>query len=252
MPHNGIPTDYLTSQLQAKSLDMNEPKKETSLIQSGTAEHAARPQIVASGTFAATDSTATESAENDIELRALGKGSSSGSINITFALSQLAKNPESADGLISHLRQIDALNADTEKRQIENRERYLKILQDHRLRDPDEIDKRKSNDTRRFLKKTIAGTASACIFGCIGTAIAMSLSHSYSLMLVALLLGTGGLALLLSVIPLASGESMSSGDVERLLASGANAIVKVLSKVGTGEKRKQSDSVTSEEDSTKE
>ena len=93
-------------------------------------------------------------------------------------------------------------------------------LIDAKERDPDEIEKRLNNRTRRWLKGVIGTCA---IFGIAGTLASVAIGSG---IVVTGLLAAVGVATIVMSGPLASGESISSGDVVRMVRAIGNVIEK--------------------------
>ena len=136
-----------------------------------------------------------------------------GQININILLAQVSQKADSTEKFIEQAEQLIRVAERYEEHRVTAFKSRAEAIIDIKTRDPDEVDKRRSNECRRALKWIISGCA---IVGLIGTVVcAVSLGN---------VLVTGAL-LIITVIalamlgPLASGESISSNDVVRIVTA---------------------------------
>lgn len=99
--------------------------------------------------------------------------------------------------------------------QFEEEKERAEFTLDLKKRDPDEIEKRKNNATRRALKWFIALCSGLSIVGSVGAAFAGSTVAST-------MLGALGVVCISSLAPLAAGESMSASDIIRIIKAVLN------------------------------
>lgn len=138
-----------------------------------------------------------------------------------------ARAPINVNVLIEHV----TVNAGSPEKALANVAQALELAkkwEDHNLnvfkeraqavisikeRDPDEIDKRRNNRIRRMLKCVLAGAGVVSMVGMLGTVLAAGP------LMAALLSGLIGAVCLAMLAPLASGESVSSTDVVRVITA---------------------------------
>lgn len=101
--------------------------------------------------------------------------------------------------------------------------------------DPDEIEKRKNNSVRRVMRLTIAGVTVGAPICAVLVMLSIGIS-ALTAPIIVLFLAIGGLSLSM-MGPLASGESISSNDVVRLLNAASRAIGRMVRSNASDEKR---------------
>lgn len=134
---------------------------------------------------------------------------------VLVSISQKAKQP---DDLVAQAERVLELAARMERQRTENWERRMNAIIDAKERDPDERDKRANNETRRVLKRTISGTSVIALMGGVGVA-----AFQGSFLVSCLLLALSTVSISLSAM-LASGESVSSNDVVRVINAMRNIV----------------------------
>jgi hypothetical protein len=134
-------------------------------------------------------------------------------VDINVLLVQVIQKTHDPGDAVEKSRQIMAMVKDIEQQRVENFSNMAQAVIDVKLKDPDEIEKRRNNRMRRILK----GLVGVCALGGLGGGIAGA-AMGASLIVTSLLVAAGALALSMSG-PLAAGESVSSSDVVRILNS---------------------------------
>lgn len=134
-------------------------------------------------------------------------------VDINVLLVQVIQKTHDPEEAVEKSRQIMTMVKDIEKQRVENFSNMAQAVIEVKLRDPDEIEKRRNNKMRRILK----GLVGVCAIGGLGGGIA-GVAMGASLIVTSLLVAAGALALAMSG-PLAAGESISSNDVVRILNS---------------------------------
>lgn len=128
-------------------------------------------------------------------------------IDINVLLVQVASKSHDVEQAANLTERLLEVSSKFEAQRIKNFEASANAIIGAKTKDPDEIDKRRNNATRRTLKRVIALASLASIGGGITVAC-----RGGSLMMVGLLLTVGFFALAVMAV-LASGESMTANDV---------------------------------------
>ncbi len=135
-----------------------------------------------------------------------------GHVDVNVLLVQVVNKSDPADMVVRSEKMLEIAEK-YEAQRVENFKRMAAAIIDVKNRDPDEIEKRANNKVRRCLKGIIGGYAVVGLLGGITTAaLGGSLGIALSLM------STAGLALAL-LGPLATGESVSSNDIVRIVGA---------------------------------
>jgi uncharacterized membrane protein len=134
-------------------------------------------------------------------------------VDVNVLLVQLIQKSKDTDNIVEVSERMLAAAQKFEDQRVENFMRMADAIIDVKNRDPDEQEKRRNNRMRRGLK-VVVGT---CAVGCLGGGISCVL-YGGSMVVTALLVAVGAIALAMSG-PLASGESMSSNDVVRIVSA---------------------------------
>ena len=150
------------------------------------------------------------------------KGETSGQININILLQQVTEKEESPDRALEHADALIKLSERYEEHRLKTFQARTQAIIDAKANDPDEIEKRSNNRVRRQLKVVIAGCA---ITGIGGAMVSAVIGAS---MVVTGLMASIGVVSIAMLGPLASGESISSTDVVRMV----NAIGDLFGKAG--------------------
>jgi hypothetical protein len=132
---------------------------------------------------------------------------------VNVLLVQLVQKAQDPNAIVQSSEKLLGLAEKFELQRVENFLRMANAIIDVKTRDPDELEKRRNNQVRRYLK----GVVGACAVGCLGGGI-LSASLGGSIVTVALLVAAGSIALAMTG-PLAAGESMSSNDVVRIVSA---------------------------------
>lgn len=135
-----------------------------------------------------------------------------GRLDPNVILIQVTQRVEPAE-MVEAARQVFGLIEEYDQRDLELFRARTNALIDARIRDPDEIDKRKNNATRRSLKGALVGLSTVSLGGGIAVALVGG-----PIVVAALLLAAGGLGIAM-IGPLASGESVTSNDVVRVITA---------------------------------
>lgn len=150
------------------------------------------------------------------------KGETSGQININILLQQVTEKEASPDRALGHADALIKLSERYEEHRLKTFQARTQAIIDAKANDPDEIEKRSNNRVRRQLKVVIAGCA---ITGIGGAMVSAVIGAS---MVVTGLMASIGVVSIAMLGPLASGESISSTDVVRMV----NAIGDLVGKAG--------------------
>jgi hypothetical protein len=134
-------------------------------------------------------------------------------VDVNVLLVQLIQKSKDTDNVVEISERMLAVAQRFEDQRVENFMRMANAIIDVKQRDPDEQEKRRNNRMRRGLKVVVG----ACAIGCLGGGIACVL-YGGSMVVTSLLVAVGAIALAMSG-PLASGESMSSNDVVRIVSA---------------------------------
>lgn len=150
------------------------------------------------------------------------KREAGGQININILLQQVTEKEKNPDRALEHADALIRLSERYEDHRIKTFQARTQAIIDAKANDPDEIEKRSNNRVRRQLKAVIAGCAITGIGGAIVSAV---IGAS---MVVTGLMASVGVVSIAMLGPLASGESISSTDVVRMV----NAIGDLVGKAG--------------------
>lgn len=134
-------------------------------------------------------------------------------VDVNFLLIQMAQKTQSPHEVVESSRQMLAITREFEQQRVENFKNMADAVIDVKMRDPDEVEKRRNNMMRRCLKGLVGSCA---VVGLGGGIVGATLGAN--IVVAALLIAAGGLALALSG-PLAAGESISSNDVVRIVSA---------------------------------
>lgn len=134
-------------------------------------------------------------------------------VDVNVLLVQLINKTKDPDAIILNSEKMLAVAQSYEEARVENFRRMADAIIDVKNRDPDELEKRRNNRMRRCLKGIVGG----CSLVGLGGGIAGILAGS-NIVVVGALLMAGCIALAMSG-PLATGESMSSNDVVRIVSA---------------------------------
>lgn len=123
-----------------------------------------------------------------------------------------AKTPEQT---IMLAREAMKVSAEYEEMRTQLFERRTNAIVEYKRKDPEEIEKRKSNSVRRFIKICVS---SAMLMGVVTTLVSMILGGlTPSCVAVSILLIGFSIFALAQSGPMASGESVSSNDIVRII-----------------------------------
>ena len=150
------------------------------------------------------------------------KREAGGQININILLQQVTEKEKNPDRALEHADALIRLSERYEDHRIKTFQARTQAIIDAKANDPDEIEKRSNNRVRRQLKAVIAGCAITGIGGAIVSAV---IGAS---MVVTGLMASVGVVSIAMLGPLASGESISSTDVVRMV----NAIGDLVGRAG--------------------
>lgn len=131
-----------------------------------------------------------------------------GTINVNNLLIQISNKTQDPHEFLRETRELLEIAKAFDAQRLEHFKSQGNAIIDLKTRDPDEVEKRRNNRTRRFLKYLVGGGA----LGCIGSGVVGLTVVSMPLAIAAILLGTGAVCLPLTAV-LASGESVSTSDV---------------------------------------
>jgi hypothetical protein len=141
-----------------------------------------------------------------------------GRIDVNVILVQLVQKSQDPEAFVEKAERVLAVTQRFEEQRVENFKQMAKAVIEVKAADPDEIDKRRNNRTRRTLKLTVAGVMASSVVGAITSAL-----MGGEILLTGLFVIVGTLALAMAG-PLATGESMSSTDVVRIVTALTKAI----------------------------
>lgn len=139
------------------------------------------------------------------------RGETGGQININILLQQVTEKEESPDRALKHADALIKLSERYEEHRLKTFQARTRAIMEAKANDPDEIEKRSNNRVRRQLKAVIAGCAVAGVVGAISSAVVGAP------IVITGLLGVFGVVSVAMLGPLASGESISSNDVVRMV-----------------------------------
>lgn len=128
-------------------------------------------------------------------------------INVNVLLLTVARKADSSEEALRHAQRALEIAKKWEDHNVEVFAKRTEALIDYKSRDPDEIEKRRNNRTRRCLKYVVAVCGVAGLGGMLGCVIAGAS------IVVTGIAGVLGAVCLASLAPLASGESVTSRDV---------------------------------------
>lgn len=134
-----------------------------------------------------------------------------GQININILLQRVTEKHEDPDVMLERTEKMLALADRYERDRLKAFQERANAIIDVKLRDPDEVEKRHNNRARRCLKYAV-GVMS--ISSLAGTIYCVAVGASVVL---AGLLGCAGALGLAMLGPMASGESVSSTDIVRIV-----------------------------------
>jgi len=132
-------------------------------------------------------------------------------VDVNVLLVNIVNKTSDPGATIANAEKMLGLAQRYEEARVENFKRMADAIIDVKNRDPDELEKRRNNRMRRCLKGIVGGCA---VMGLLG-GIAGILAGGNIVVVGALL--TGGCIALGMAGPLATGESMSSNDVVRIV-----------------------------------
>lgn len=136
-----------------------------------------------------------------------------GQINVNILLQRVTEHHEDPDAMIVRTEKMLALAEKYEQSRLKSfRERADAII-DVKLRDPDEVEKRHNNWARRCLKYTVGGM-SLVAFGAAVLCVWMGAG-----VVLTGLFGCSGALGLAMLGPMATGESVSSTDIVRIVTA---------------------------------
>jgi hypothetical protein len=137
-------------------------------------------------------------------------------VDVNIFLFQVAQRVDPSE-MVATTRQMFELINEFEHKDVELFKARADALIDAKTRDPDEVDKRKSNAVRRVLKIVVAVLAAVMLFGGIGIA-----AYQGSIVVAALLISSGAVGLAMIVF-LATGESLTASDLVRVITAAARS-----------------------------
>ena len=141
-------------------------------------------------------------------------------ININILIRQVAEKTKNSEEALQHVEAVIELSKKYEDHRLDTFRARTQAIIDAKENDPDEIEKRLNNRTRRLLKGVIAVCALAGIAGALVSAIVGG-----GIVITGLLAAFASVSIAMSG-PLASGESISSSDVVRMVQALGNVIGK--------------------------
>lgn len=134
-------------------------------------------------------------------------------VDVNFLLVQVVQKTPDPGEMVERSKEMMALAQNYEQQRVDTFRRMADAIIDVKQRDPDEQEKRRNNRMRRCLKGIVGGCAVTCLGGGI-----LGVAIGANIVLTALLVAAGSIALAMSG-PLAAGESMSPGDVVRIVGA---------------------------------
>lgn len=161
-------------------------------------------------------------------------------IDVNVLLVNIVQKTDSTDKFLEEAEKLLGIAKRFEEERLSNFQRTADAVIDVKNRDPDEIEKRANNKIRRVLKIILASTSAA---GAVGSGIGIWSGSSLVItgMLVAL---TGVCVSMLG--PLASGESISSNDIVRIIHAVRQALPRISFADSPREDSKESDTESQE------
>jgi hypothetical protein len=139
-------------------------------------------------------------------------------VNVNVLLVTVVEKSQSVDETLRATEQVMKFAREFENQRLEIFKARAEAIIDVKRRDPDEIEKRRNNRTRRHLKYGLT----VCGMGALAGGVAIALAGG-SFVAAALLFVVGG-SILPMLGPLASGESVSSNDVVRIVNAVSNLL----------------------------
>lgn len=138
----------------------------------------------------------------------LAEALKAGTINVNNLLIQIGNKTQDPKEFLRDTKELLELSKAFDAQRLGHFIAQGNAIIDMKNRDPDEVEKRRNNRTRRFLKYLVGGGGMVCIgAGILGLSFA-----SMPIAIAAILFGTGAVCLPLTAV-LASGESVSTSDV---------------------------------------
>ena len=156
-----------------------------------------------------------------------------GQVNINILLQQVAEKTESPELALKHFDEAIKLSEKYEDHRLRTFRALTEAIIETKANDPDEIEKRSNNRIRRWLKAVIAGSA---VVGIAGTLL--SVVSGGSIVVTGLLAAVGVVALAM-LGPLASGESVSSNDVVRMVTAVGDVLGRASSAGGSQRRQRE-------------
>ncbi len=159
-------------------------------------------------------------------------------INVNNLLVQIGNKTTDPKEFIKDAKELLEIAKAFDQQRLDQFKNHTEALIGVKMRDPDEIEKRKNNRTRRFLKYVVGSGGVVGLLGGIGGLAVTGIPVAIA----GLLLASGAVCLTLSAV-LASGESVSTNDVVNIvravrgLAESSRAIQKPPATDGNARKR---------------
>ena len=141
-------------------------------------------------------------------------------ININVLIQKVAEKTQSPETTLQHVETVIELSKKYEDHRLDTFRARTQAIIDAKENDPDEIEKRLNNRTRRLLKGVIAVCAIAGVAGAL-----VSAAVGGGIVITGLLAAFAGVSIAM-LGPLASGESISSTDVVRMVQALGDVIGK--------------------------
>ena len=159
------------------------------------------------------------------------KGESGAQININILLQQVAEKAESPSLALQHADKVISLSERYEEHRLKTFQARTRAIIDVKTNDPDEIEKRSNNRVRRLLKIVLAFTAVSSLVGMLA-----SILTGGTIVVTGLLAAIGAMSIAM-LGPLASGESVSSNDVVRMIGAVGEVVSKTNYNGRTGQRQ---------------
>ena len=144
------------------------------------------------------------------------KQEKSGHINVNILIQQVSEKAQNPEEIIIQTERALEMAEKWEAKRVQAFREHVQAVVDAKLKDPDEIEKRRNNGARRRLKYLVGVIALIGLAGGILSAFAGG-----NIIVVALLLLIGAVAVAM-LGPLASGESVSASDIVQILQATGN------------------------------
>jgi len=167
------------------------------------------------------------------EIAAGVRSAQSAQVNVNILMVNLVQKSKSPAETMEMYERMLEVTKKFEHQRVEDFKARSAAIIDAKLKDPDEIDKRESNRTRRHLKYLLGVCALLGLVGGAGLAIAGG-----SIVGIGLLLSIGGVSAAM-IGPLASGESVSSNDVVRIISTMGESLKAVTESDKTQAKKRK-------------